>query len=197
MPSTSGERLIGNTISDIAPNHVSRYEWAARTLKKLLPDGGKILDAACGCGYGSWILANQGFDVECFDISAEAEMFQQNFTHKNVKFRRDDIMNINDGKRTYDAVVSIETIEHVPSVAWIEHVGRMTSLMMGTVPNQDVVPFNIEKYPWHHRHFTKSEVVDLMDGWELSDWNTQYAKFENFEMRPGDDGMTLGWIGRK
>tara|TARA_Y100000310_G_scaffold160700_1_gene160536 strand:- start:2341 stop:2895 length:555 start_codon:yes stop_codon:yes gene_type:complete len=183
-------------MADIPPNHVSRYEWAARELVKRLEPGSLVLDAACGCGYGSFILANVGFRVECFDLSAEAELYQQNFHHERVKFRRDSVLNIWGDYRTYDAVVSIETIEHVDE-KWIKDIGRMTDVMIGTVPNQDVVPFDAENYPWHLKHYTKAEVIELMEGWWCSDWATQYAKWEDYEMVPGDDGMTLGWVGHK
>lgn len=197
MPATSGERQIGNQLSDIAPNHVSRYEWATLELQLRLPAGSRVLDAACGVGYGSWLLANAGFIVDCFDYSTEAENYQRKFHHENIQFRRDDIMNIQGRGEEYNAVVSLETIEHVASEEWIIDVGRMTDIMVGTVPNQDVVPFDAEKYPWHHRHYTKNEVIELMHDWEIESWATQIAKWEDHEMRPGDHGMTLGWVATK
>lgn len=197
MPATSGERLIARNMGEMAPNHVSRYEWAARELVKRLPKGSKVLDAACGVGYGAFILANVGFEVDCFDISVEAEKYQPYFAHDNVTFRRDDIMNILHRGKEYDAIVSIETIEHVLSEDWIADVGLMTNLMVGTVPNQDVVPFDPDKYKYHYKHFTKTEAEELMDEWTIEEWATQYAKWENYEMVPGTDGMTLGWVASK
>ena len=191
MPSTTGERLIGKTLSEIAPNHVARYEWASQELLKRIKPGASVLDAACGCGYGSRMLAEAGFIVDSFDISHEAETWQRNFLHENVKFRRDNILNI---KGKYDAVVSIETIEHIETASqWIGMVGEMTDIFVGTVPNEEVVSFSPERDRFHFRHYTKSEVIELLDGWGVESWATQYAKWENYEMRPGDDGMTLGF----
>src|SRR4051794_25457248 len=46
--------------------HLSRYEWAASLIT-----GGVVLDAACGTGYGSAMLATRG-DVKALDKDEEA-----------------------------------------------------------------------------------------------------------------------------
>ena len=196
MPATTGERLIGNKLEDIAPNHRARYDWAISILKRTVPDGATILDAASGVGYGSMMMAQAGYKVVAIDRAEEARKYQKFvFAHPRVKFFHDDIFR---ALGEFDAAVSIETIEHIQnSRAWINHLGRLTDIIIGTVPNQDVVPFDPKKHEFHFRHFTKSEIGVLMTGWALSEWATQYAKWENFEMRPGDDGMTLGFLAEK
>lgn len=198
MPSTTGERQIGTKQKEIAPNHRARYEWAAGLLQQNLPHGSRILDAACGCAYGSQILAEHGFKVTAYDRSAEALEWSKHFSHPFVQFHQGDVSDAVRGGQQYDGVVSIETIEHIEDdVGWINGLYMASPLLVGTVPNQDVVNFDKKLHPFHFRHYTKPEVIELFKSWELSDWSTQYAKWENFEMRPGDDGMTLGFLAKR
>ena len=198
MPSTTGERQIGSKQKEIAPNHRARYHWAAELLKRELPKGSHILDAACGVAYGSQILAEAGFKVTAYDRSAEAVEWKKYFEHPFVEFHQGDVSDAIRGGQQYDGVVSIETIEHIEDDhGWINGLYMASPLLVGTVPNQEVVAFNPKKHPFHFRHYTKEEVVELLWDWKLSDWSTQYAKWENFEMRPGDDGMTLGFLAKR
>lgn len=198
MPSTTGERQIGHKQDDIAINHRARYHWAATLLRRELKPGARVLDAACGCAYGSQILAEYGFNVSAWDISDEAAEWSRMFGHPRVTFSQGDVMEAVSAGRVYDAAVSIETIEHIEDdKAWINGLYLATPLLIGTVPNQDVVAFDKKKHPFHFRHYHKAEVVELFRHWELFDWSTQYAKYENYEMRPGDDGMTLGFLARR
>lgn len=196
MGATTGERQIGKTLKDIASNHVARYEWAARLLQRELPKGSRVLDAACGCAYGSLILAKAGFKVTSYDRSDEAAAYSHNYGHPFVSFIQGDIFD--SLSASYDAAVSIETIEHIPDDRkWINGLYRCTPIVIGTVPNQDVVPFNKGTHAFHERHYTKAEISDVFGQWALTDWSTQYGKWEDFEMRPGDDGMTLGFMARR
>jgi O-antigen biosynthesis protein len=198
MPSTTGERQIGTKQKEIAINHRARYEWAGNVLRERLPKGAHVLDAACGCAYGSQMLAEMGFKVTCYDRSAEALEWSRFFTSPNVRFVQADVMDALKDNQKYDAAVSIETIEHIKNdQAWIDGLFKAVPYLVGTVPNQNVVAFDIEKHPFHYRHYTKPEVIELFKDWELSEWSTQYAKYENYWMRPGDDGMTLGFLAKR
>lgn len=199
MASTTGERQIGKKQKDIAVNHRARYEWAGRLLTEHLPKGSHILDAACGCGYGSQILARDfGFKVTAYDRSNEAAEWSKHFGHHMVDFHQGDVMEAVGGGKSYAAVVSIETIEHIEDdAAWIKGILISAPILIGTVPNQDVVNFDPVKHPFHFRHYTKAEVYALLRVWKVNNWSTQYAKYENYEMRPGDDGMTLGFLARR
>ncbi len=89
------------------PDHVKRYELAARYAS------GRVLDAACGCGYGSKILLESAQLVVGVDASAQAihwaeEHFQGPcFIQGRIE---DEPWN---GR--FETVVSLETIEHIPS----------------------------------------------------------------------------------
>jgi 2-polyprenyl-3-methyl-5-hydroxy-6-metoxy-1,4-benzoquinol methylase len=195
-----GVRQVGKKLKQIAPNHTARYRWAIEELKNLLPVGSRILDAAGGCGYGSYMLAEAGFIVDMVDCSSDAvEWGRTHFAHEGLTFRVDDLpfSSIPD---CYDAVVTLETIEHIEDAqAWIGQIAIMTSIVIGTVPNQVVVPFDKKMHKWHFRHYTVKEVQNLMEGWNVKSWATQFEKWdeEKAKMRPGQDGMTLGFVAVK
>ena len=196
MGATTGERQIGTDLSGIAKNHVARYEWAVRLLQAHIPQGSTILDAACGCAYGSYLIAMAGYKVFAFDRSDEAKAYSEYFAHPNLVFTQGDIFKALD--REYDAAVSLETIEHIKQDGdWIDGLAKVTNTLVGTVPNQEVVPFNKDTHAFHERHYTQPELLALFKDWKLSDWATQYGKWERYEMTPGSDGMTLGFLARK
>ena len=107
------ERQMREQLQHIEPMHLQRYLWAAEHIRVY----DRVLDIACGCGYGSFILALKAEMVHGVDRAQEAVEFAEKHycvagVRHRVVFRRglatDDL-----GAGTYDAVVSLETIEHL------------------------------------------------------------------------------------
>jgi SAM-dependent methyltransferase len=97
----------------VEQHHLARYRWAIR---QLVGVQGVILDIACGAGYGSQMLADQGGrTIIGVDTSPEAVgAAAANYGAPNVSFRvgnAEDLSWIE--SRSVDAVVSFETIEHL------------------------------------------------------------------------------------
>lgn len=190
------ERQMKESVESVAPNHRARYQWAIDELK--LRGATSAIDAACGIGYGSVMLAREGFTVHAFDRDADAAYYQDKFFRNNgVLFTKADLADIEVPKA--DGAVSIETIEHLQDdVAWLKKLRASCKFLAATVPNEDVVHFDAAKHPFHFRHYTKQQFTDLLvsTGWEPLVWFTQYEKWhpKRCLMRPGDDGMTLGVI---
>lgn len=184
----TGERQQKTTINETKPNHLERYYWAIREMKQRGVN--TVLDAACGTGYGSYMLANAGFKVHAVDISLDAICWAQiYYSHPNIIYTLGSVLDVSLAR--YDAMVSIETIEHVDE-AWVNRLDA--PVIVATVPNEDVVPFSPETHKFHRKHYTKAEFDALIPGHKQ--WFTQYDKWdkEQAKMRPGDDGMTLGII---
>ena len=180
------ERQMKPIIEQVKVNHLERYLWAIRELKKR--DVHTVLDAAAGVGYGSYMLGNAGFEVHAIDISKEAVDFHnEHYKHPRVRFEHADILKATLGD--YDAIVTIETIEHVPH-EWVERL--KAPVIVATVPNQRVVPFDETTHKYHLRHYTQEEFDELIPG--SKQWFTQYGKWDNAKMVPGSDGMTLGAV---
>jgi len=111
MDGWNGERQIGKIFGEIEPKHIARYKIAADYCK-----GGNVLDAACGCGYGSNLLAQEGAEsVLGVDNSFEAlEYAQEHWAYPTVEF---DHFDLNQSDFTdlglFDTIVCFETLEHL------------------------------------------------------------------------------------
>ena len=108
----TGERFMPDLINDdvMVAEHMQRYLSIAPLIK-----GKKIIDIACGEGYGSEILARSAASVTGMDISVEAvEHAAAKYRRDNLSFRVGSISDIPEENSSLDAIVSFETIEHVP-----------------------------------------------------------------------------------
>lgn len=91
--------------------HEARYEFAGT-----LELGERVLDCACGTGYGSRILSlNSDRSVVGVDISEEAvSEARRSQSSERVEFRIADASLPGQLPGPFSAIVSFETIEHVP-----------------------------------------------------------------------------------
>ena len=96
-PGDKKDRQYG-TLDQIRPDHVRRYMWAAT----VLPPGATVLDLACGCGYGSWLLHSVGLGVTSIDASEEAIQYAQEH-YPGPKYIR---QRAEDTKDKFDAFVT-------------------------------------------------------------------------------------------
>lgn len=156
-----GERQVSPEISGIRADHVKRYEWAVGKLPK-----GSVIDAACGIGYGSKILADSGLYVRSIEIDQEAVDYgEKYYSHKNVYRQCADLY---DANLSNDPVVMFECIEHVENPLPI--LKKCNGLLLASVPNEDVFPYI--GYKFHYRHYTKSEFEELLNkaGFVVESW---------------------------
>lgn len=190
-----GERIMVSTIEKVPFNHTSRYKWAIRALADLGCE--KIIDGACGIGYGAQMAAAKGMYVWAYDRDEAVIPYQKKFSHPYVTFQCADLADVQPPE--VDGAISIETIEHLQDdLGWLKKLRACSQCLVATVPNQAVVPFDANVYRWHFRHYTKEQFENLLNeaGWKVIHWATQYEKWdrEKAYMRPGDDGMTLGVV---
>jgi len=106
----TGERFTPESVREIWYEHWHRYALAAR-----YADGRRVLDAACGEGYGSALLARHAKEVVGVDISDEAVTHARaRYVAPNLRFERADVTALTDlPDASFDLIVSFETIEHV------------------------------------------------------------------------------------
>jgi hypothetical protein len=195
-----GERQVAPTLDGIRRDHVARYEFAAR----ILPKGSRIIDFACGVGYGTRILEDAGHQPRGFDCDSEALAYgREHYTHHNSP---QGLFCFGDGDTTgelgeYDAAVCFETVEHIEDPRPLLKALRVSApLLIASVPNEDVIPFQNaagDTAPFHFRHYTKHEFKALLQqcGWCVTEWHGQEGP--ESEVEPNVNGRTLIAIARR
>jgi len=106
----TGERFTPECVREISYEHFHRYALAARWCANM-----RTLDAACGEGYGSALLANTASSVEAVDLSEGAvEHACQRYGHiEELNFQVADCTSLPFSDNEFDCVVSFETLEHL------------------------------------------------------------------------------------
>ncbi len=108
----TGERCVidSQEVAEIHLEHLHRYAVARKFCA-----GRRVLDIACGSGYGSAILAECAGHVTGVDIAADVvESNKKFYSMPNLDFRSGRAEKLEFGDGSFDVVVSFETIEHLP-----------------------------------------------------------------------------------
>jgi ubiquinone/menaquinone biosynthesis C-methylase UbiE len=88
---------------------VARYVFANERI-----EGGAVLDAGCGIGYGCDLLSDHADHVCGIDVSPQrVAIARSNYGSESVEFRVGDVAEAGFPAGSFDAVVSFEVIEHV------------------------------------------------------------------------------------
>jgi 2-polyprenyl-3-methyl-5-hydroxy-6-metoxy-1,4-benzoquinol methylase len=177
------------TAKQARPDHWKRYELASRYAS------GRVLDAACGCGYGSKMLLSSGQLVVGVDSNTSAinwaeEHFQgPYFIHGSIEEEP--------WTGRFETVVSLETIEHLrdPRVALQAFRRACVGTLIASVPNEDHYPFIAENFARddspHFRHYRPMEFEELLKecGFKVTERFCQ--KDKQGEIHAGSDGMFI------
>lgn len=107
---STGERFVPEQSDPLCiSEHMQRYKAVLEFVK-----GKVVLDAACGEGYGSNLLASTAAAVTGVDISEEAIYnAQSKYQRENLSYIRGSIEKLPLPDASVDVVISFETIEHV------------------------------------------------------------------------------------
>jgi 2-polyprenyl-3-methyl-5-hydroxy-6-metoxy-1,4-benzoquinol methylase len=146
------ERIVPGTLpwNIYEYEHKQRYSYFAPRFHDLA-----VLDAACGVGYGSTILAKAGArSVVGADISKEAVGYaRRHFGHPNVRFVHCDVENLALPAHSFDAVMSFETIEHLKQprvfMEQVCSVLRPNGIFICSTPNRGFFDRGTTQNPHH------------------------------------------------
>lgn len=169
------ERLPHQAISDqsnklLLADHFNRYRFCQQFVS-----GKRVLDAACGIGYGARLLAEAGAEyVHAVDISSDAiAAARAHYDHPHVHFELRDLLSLSSPNH-YDVVVSFETIEHIADTQQylrvIQDCLKPGGLYFVSTPNRAVsnpqaTLFDKPKNPFHQIEWTRNEFIELLEGY--------------------------------
>lgn len=157
----TGERMIPeiNIGQQIYVEHMARYFFASQFVKRK-----KVLDIACGSGYGSYYLLQQGArEVVGVDISMEAVNYaKEKYLHRKITFIKGDAEKLPFDEQ-FDVIITLETIEHLhEQLAFLQEMKRVLKkdgVLILSTPNALVHPKgNI----FHTTEFNQKKLADLL-----------------------------------
>lgn len=176
----TGERFIPGTRGEIWVEHWHRYHFAARWVA-----GKRVLDVACGEGYGAALLARTAAHVTGVDLSAEAIAHAKGAYAEvgNVEFLRASCTQTPIADASIDVAVSFETIEHIAEqAAFLDELARVLKpggVLILSCPNKleysDKRGYNNE---FHVKELYREELAGLVDArFPESEWYGQRPSF--------------------
>jgi SAM-dependent methyltransferase len=147
--------------------HISRYLHAIESLEAWdVAKERKVLDAACGSGYGTYLLSQSSTECAGIDINDEAIQYaHKNFSKNNCSFIAGSVTELPFPSDTLDCVISFETIEHLSHVQQqkffreINRVLRSGGLMIMSTP----VANGATQNPFHLHELTRNEFLAMAE----------------------------------
>lgn len=151
-----------------ADAHVGRYMLA----RQFIRPGDRVLDAACGMGYGSAILTDStlaervvGLDIDEWAIRYATDHYGRG--RSRLSFAQRDLSTIGDwAPGSFDAVVSFETLEHIADpdafLAACKRLLTPAGRLIGSVPNEWVDETGADPNPYHLHVFTRDTLVAMV-----------------------------------
>lgn len=146
---------------------VARYRWAANMVADK-----DVLDAACGTGYGSTMLAHAGARrVVGLDLSPEAIAHATQCTRPRLAFIVGSVTDLPFPNGAFDLYISFETIEHIDDHdAFLREARRVLKpqgMLLLSTPNRVLtnprLPANGKPFNRYHvREYKREELLALV-----------------------------------
>jgi ubiquinone/menaquinone biosynthesis C-methylase UbiE len=171
--SSSGERFSSTSSggwvwTPLAAEHYARYQFARDAVAARA-----VVEVACGTGYGTSILAAAARSVRGFDFAPEAiAIARKSSSQPNVSFSLGDICDMPFESGTVEAVVSLETIEHVPqpqlAVREIARILRRGGTAVISTPDREIYNWADHRTdggnPFHLAELSRNEFTEVLEG---------------------------------
>jgi SAM-dependent methyltransferase len=168
--------------------HLAVYEWIAERCRGL-----RVVDLACGEGYGADLIAGTAADVIGVDANPEAfEHARRRYPRDNLAFERG---LVEDFDRPRDVVVFLQTIEHIHEPGrLLDRIARIAPLAYISTPNRlTLAPPGAAKSdnPWHLREYDLGQYRDLLQPHfsEVEILGLVHAR----RLRAHERAIRLGW----
>lgn len=159
----TGERVVADDMRDAVvayQEHLMRYVFALQYCSRK-----RVLDAACGTGYGSELIGTVADFVRGVDISSEALIYAQDHYQRPV-FEQMDLEQPASASARYDVILSFETIEHLsdphPFLQFVRNSLEYDGTFIWSIPKSLPNEFHKHVYDFQQavdlitRHFPKT-----------------------------------------
>lgn len=159
----TGERYVPGIMGQIRVEHLHRYMFAVSRAA-----GCRVLDIACGEGYGSAALAQTASSVVGVDIAQDAIAHASaRYTADNLRFVHGSLTSIPAADAAFDLVVCFETLEHVRdqelAIQEMRRVLRPEGLLIVSTPNRDAKDGALHEKNLHHsRELSEAEFRSML-----------------------------------
>jgi ubiquinone/menaquinone biosynthesis C-methylase UbiE len=157
------ERYTPGLEGQIWYEHWHRYHFAAA-----MADGLRVLDIACGEGYGAALLAGRAASVAAVDVNATAvaaaKLRYAGVPRLEFLEGRCEAIPLPDA--AVDLVVSFETLEHIADPkGFVTECARVLAppgMLLVSTPNLEVTAASGYSNPFHVREFRREEFLALL-----------------------------------
>jgi SAM-dependent methyltransferase len=155
----TGERLVPDAQRGelIYAEHLARYWLAAQYVA-----GRRVLDAGCGEGYGTSLLASSGA-ASVVGLDVDEPTIEHAREKYGLEFQVADVVELPFDDSSFDVVVCFETIEHVQdprrALAEIRRVLAADGLLIVSTPNPEEY---VAENEFHVREYTPDEFAELL-----------------------------------
>jgi 2-polyprenyl-3-methyl-5-hydroxy-6-metoxy-1,4-benzoquinol methylase len=161
--------------------HLERYEFALQHLH-----GQRVLDIACGNGYGSAFIKTQRPECRVLgvDVAEAAIAFaRQHYVQDRLDYQCSEAATFSTDE-VFDTVISLETLEHLPAPELF--VQRIRQLMVegGKFIVSVPITYSTDVNPYHLHDFTERQLVALLaqNGFQLIAQQEQIQVFNPFNL---------------
>jgi SAM-dependent methyltransferase len=160
----TGERLVTSCNQPLIYEHLHRYAIACGLAKWK-----RVLDIACGEGYGAKLLAHVATEVTGVDIDAETIAHAKGaYRHRNLHFLQGSCTEIPCADQSVDLVASFETIEHIREHdRFLQEIKRVLApggiLVISSPHKAEYRKMSREGNPFHELELDHDEFVQLIN----------------------------------
>ena len=159
----TGERLEIFITNETMTEHLHRYALAIEFIA-----GKKVLDIACGEGYGTNLMAKKALHVTGVDIdNTSIENAKKKYTDDNIVFAPGSALKIPAQNNSFDVITCFETLEHISEqeemLAELKRVLTPTGILLISTPDKknysDKTGY---KNPFHKKELYEQEFKKLV-----------------------------------